>query len=129
MCAKLRRSRWRSLFAGRCKNGTVDGRQLAITRIVHVNKSACCAHLRIFQDLLQFWQRSPFDVSLLEEYPPFGEISRFELRLENREQRSSIHCSGLVGRKQWVGRQFLLAECPAEIRKFCVRIKQHDHEC
>ena len=75
------------------------------------------------------WQRSPFDVSLLEEDPPFGELARFELRLENREQRRRIRGSGRGGRKQGVGRQFLLAECPTEIGKFGVRIKQHDHEC
>src|SRR6266540_3499117 len=128
MCAKLRRSRRRSLFARCAKNGTVDGRQLAIPRIVQVNKSTCCAHLRIVHDLLQLWQRSPFDVSLLEEDPPFGELTRFELGLKNREQRSPILCSGRGGRKQGVGRQFLVAECPAEIRKFFVRIKQHDHQ-
>src|SRR5882672_1028883 len=128
MRAKLRRSRRRLLFTGCGKNGTVDSRQFAVTRIVQVNKSACGAHLRIFYDLFQFWQWSPFDVSLLEEDPPFGEIARFELRLENGEQRRRILCSGLGGRKQGVSRQFLLAERPAEIGKFYLRIKQHNHE-
>src|SRR5436305_7420601 len=124
MGAKLRRSRRRSLVVRCGKNGTIDGRQLAIPRIVQVNKSTCGAHLWIVHDLLQFWQRSPFDVSLLEEDPPFGELARFELRLENREQRRRIRGSGRGGRKQGVGRQFLLAECPTEIGKFFVRIKQ-----
>src|SRR5262245_65711170 len=103
MCAKLRRNRRRSLVAGGRKNGTVDRHQLTMPRIVQVNKSAGGAHLRIFHDLFQFWQRSPFDISLLEEYPPFGKISRFELRLENREQRSSIRCSSRGSLKQGAG--------------------------